>query len=149
MRTTIKNTITFLFRLFLALLKKLNNKKALIIIAVLFVSWTYAYQINSLTSDVVEAKNQIEVLKKNDIRTIRAEIDSLEADAIEYAKMEIDLRKQAEENIALAELRKQYKEESIWKKRCLKKNVDLYLEGSEMEDCSENLERFASYNIKK
>lgn len=38
------------------------------------------------------------------------------------------------------------KEKAIWKGRCLSKDIDLYLQGLDLENCTENLERFASYN---
>ena len=58
-------------------------------------------------------------------------VESIEIDAIEYAQMELDLRKQAIEITAFADLRKQYKEESIWKARCLRKNVELFISNME------------------
>jgi len=131
------------------IIKKINKKKTLIVLPLIFILFMYIYQINTLTAKVVEAKEKINILEKNDIRKIRDEIESVQNDANEFAIMEKNLRIQAEEIIDQAENRKKQKEESIWKVRCLNKNVELFINNLPKENCNENLERFASYNLVK
>jgi hypothetical protein len=38
-------------------------------------------------------------------------------------------------------------EEWVWKNRCLEKNILLKAKGEKLENCDENLERFAVWNM--
>ncbi len=101
----------------------------LLLVAVIQVYWYHKTEIAKKDMLLQEAK------KPSKIEQIASNID--------ITKNEAEKQKQIQEKA------KNKYELAIWKWRCLELNLVLEANKEKLEDCNNNLERFASYNLKK
>lgn len=113
---------------------KINTKTVIIVIIMLFTLWTFIFQ----RFEIQKAKSELLQSNKTNLETIKKEYDSLILESQKEKSKE-------EQFLALAEQAKRNKEEKIWKSRCILQNSTLFLESKQLENCEENLERFANY----
>lgn len=126
-----KNTFNLVFDF----IKTKTNKKTILILFIIFLSlWTFIFQ----RFEIQKAKSELLESNKTNLETIKKEYDSL---VIEAQKEKI----KEDEYLVLANLAKKTKEEKIWKSRCVLWNSLLFLQSKQLENCEENLERFANY----
>ena len=117
------------------------SKKKIGIILTLTVTWLIIwygwFHIVDLQNTIIETKKQ-NLKYKNTIEQLK-ELSPIEIDEIDLKKAQLDSEKYAK----LEAENKRLKEMSVWKTRCLKKKIVW-----EEKDCTNNLERYASYNLK-
>ena len=113
---------------------KINTKTVIIIIIMLITLWTFIFQ----RFEIQKAKSELLESNKTNLETIKKEYDSLILESQKEKSKE-------EQFLALAEQAKKNKEEKIWKSRCVLQNSTLFLQSKQLENCEENLERFADY----
>ena len=108
-----------------------------ILIVVTLTIWYTVWEFRDLRSQnltkdkqLLQAQTKIEQLSK---------LSPIEIDEIDLKTSQLDSEKYAK----LEEENKRLKELAVWKTRCLKKKIIW-----EETDCENNLERYASYNLK-
>lgn len=96
-----------------------------------------------LTIDVRNKNQELQLVKAS---LIEAQKPS-KIEQLKEAKVEVN--KLSEKAKSVMEQSKENYEKSIWLSRCIETNIDLELKNEKLEDCENNLERFAEYNIVK
>ena len=117
------------------------SKKKIGIISALIVLWLIIWygivDYNKTNSELADAKLSL-LQAQSKIEQLK-ELSPIEIDEIDLKKAQLDSEKYAK----LEAENKRLKEMSVWKTRCLKKKIVW-----EEKDCTNNLERYASYNLK-
>lgn len=120
------------------------------VIMFLIVAWMAAV-IFAVSSEVQEMSSKYSMLEK----TLEEEKNRVsDADVIKnYVTDSLSLAESSkwsrDEHLAQADLYDQQYKSNIWASRCWTKNSMLNAQWLELEDCSENLERFANYDSGK
>ena len=117
------------------------RKKRIATVSILIVAWlTIWYSIWEFSSLNDKLENSLkENLKQQTVIEQLKTLSPIEIDEIELKTAQLD----SEKHEILEADHKKLKELAIWKTRCLKKKIIW-----EETNCSENLERYASYNLK-
>ena len=109
------------------------DKKLMIIWVVAITAiWYTSYSNYTLQQEIKKTKLEMQVLKQpSQIEKMWDELKKAIIDSKIYSKKEIEYKNK--------------KEQAIWKTRCLKKKIIW----EEKWSCKKELDRFASYNLKK
>ena len=121
----------------------INNNQIIIIVSIVvlvILTWMWINNYNQANAIAKIKKELLEAKKPSEIEIIQKDY-LLSKERIVNDKLRLD---EIEKEL---EMVKRSYEEWVWKNRCLEKNILLKAKGEKLENCDENLERFAVWNM--
>lgn len=128
---------------------------SIVIIAFLFFMLVVSCVDSNKKSKVIDNQEQaieayvVQVTTLSPIEKVEHNVASLKLDAESYAVERDRYQALADDNQSHADQYAHVRERAIWASRCWEQNALLLLNGEEIDECKEDLERFASYNLGK
>ncbi len=91
----------------------------------------------------------VEISTPSPIEKIEANVESLKADVVNFTNARDDSQAIADEKQSMADAYEHNRKTAIWATRCWENNAILLMQDKELDECTDNLERFAFYNLGK
>ncbi len=141
-------------------MKNLNKMKWSVVLSVVIIVLLLAM----LSISFVHTKNQdkviasqentidayvVEITTLSPIEKIELNVESLKIDADNFTVARDEHQAIVDENQWLVDAYDHNRKTAIWATRCWEQNAVLLMQDKDLDECNDNLERFASYNLGK